>query len=78
MLVITSLILGFTLANKIQFIKGLVAIAIVGPLTGILILSFPHISGWIGVGYNFIAMMPWIIHILKTKKLVVFQYGRCT
>lgn len=68
MLAITATVLGFTLADRKQFVRGLLAIMIIGPATGMLIINYPNISGWIGVAYNFIAMMPWIIHIVRTKK----------
>ncbi len=68
MLVITAIVLGFTLGNKTQLVRGIAAIAIIGPLTGSLIIYYPGISGWIGVVYNFIAILPWIVRIIKTKQ----------
>jgi uncharacterized protein with PQ loop repeat len=65
---LTILILGYTLTNKRQFSKGLLAIVIFGPTTSLLLLNFPHIAGWIGVLYNNIAAAPWLIHVIRTKK----------
>jgi len=68
MLVITATTLAYTLGNKKQFIRGLIAIAIVGPLTSYIIIVFPGVSGWVGVIYNAIASTPWLVHVIRTKK----------
>jgi uncharacterized protein with PQ loop repeat len=65
---ITVAVLGYTLTNKRLFMRGITAIAIVGPLTSILLILVPHIGGWLGVAYNTAASTPWLVHIIKTKK----------
>lgn len=68
MLIITVTTLAYTLGNRKQFIQGLIAIAIVGPLTSYLLIEFPGISGWVGVSLNAVASAPWLVHVIRTKK----------
>lgn len=79
---LTMTIMFYTLKNQKQFIRGLFAIIIVGPLTSYLLIKHPHISGWVGATYNIIASLPWLIHVIRTKKTsgisgrsLVFVYG---
>jgi uncharacterized protein with PQ loop repeat len=67
-LILTALTLRYTLSNKNNLIKGLVAILIIGSLTGFLLIIFPKVSGWVGVTYNAIAGLPWLVRIITTKK----------
>jgi hypothetical protein len=55
---LTIAILGFTLANRKQFVRGLLTIAIVGPLTSFVLFHFPAQSGWLGMSYNWLAATP--------------------
>ena len=66
--VITVMTLGYTLKDKRQFTKGLLAIATIGPLTSYLLIAYPSQSGWVGVIYNAIASTPWVVHVVRTKK----------
>jgi uncharacterized protein with PQ loop repeat len=61
--------LGYILSNRKQFVKGLVTIAIVGPLTSYLLVAHPSWGGWVGMGYNWIAGTPWLYRIVKHKKV---------
>jgi uncharacterized protein with PQ loop repeat len=67
-LILTALTLRYILGNKKNLIKGLAAILIIGPLTGFLLIIFPKVSGWVGVTYNAIAGLPWLIRVITTKK----------
>jgi uncharacterized protein with PQ loop repeat len=82
---LTVTALFYTLGNKNQFKRGLLAIAVVGPLTSYLLLQYPSISGWVGAAYNFIASLPWVFHVVRTKKTsgisersLMFTYGALT
>jgi uncharacterized protein with PQ loop repeat len=66
---LTVLILGFTLSNRKQFVRGLAAIAIVGPLTSYLLIRFPGAGGWIGMSYNWLAGTPQVGRIIRRKKV---------
>src|SRR5258708_30891108 len=55
LLFLTTAALGYILSNRMQFAKGLAAIAIVGPLTSYLLIVHPGWGGWMGMGYNWIA-----------------------
>ena len=68
MLIITTMMLAYTLGNKKQFKRGLMAIAIIGPITSLFLIFMSSVSGWVGVVYNLIAVLPWIFHIVSTKK----------
>jgi len=68
MLLLTTITLGYLLGNKKHFIKGLISIAIIGPITALLIIKYPDFSGWTGMIFNTIASTPWLIHVIKTKK----------
>ncbi len=61
--------LGFVLANRRQFIRGLTTIIIVGPLTSYLLLKFPAESGWLGMLYNWIASTPWLVRVVSRKRV---------
>ncbi|TXG77105.1 hypothetical protein E6P97_02385 [Patescibacteria group bacterium] len=60
--------LGFTLANKVIFIRSIAAVIFIGGGIAAAIITLPAYAGWIGVACNTIAMMPWIIRIIYTKK----------
>lgn len=62
-------ILGYILLDREKFIKGLLAILIIGPITSYVLLRAPSDSGWLGVMYNWIAATPWLIKIIYTKKV---------
>lgn len=67
--VLAVAILGFTLSNRRQFARGLMTIAVVGPVTSAVLLSFPASGGWVGMLYNWIAATPQLIKILRHKKV---------
>jgi hypothetical protein len=46
MFILTIFILGLLLSNRKQFAKGLISIAVLGPLTALIIINFPGFSGW--------------------------------
>jgi len=66
---LTVAILGFTLANRKNFVRGLVAIAVVGPLTSYMLLRYPASGGWIGMSYNWLAGTPQLARIIRRKKV---------
>jgi hypothetical protein len=68
-LALTIGILGFLLSNRKQFLKGLVTIAIVGPLTSYMLLKFPASGGWIGMSYNWLAATPELVLVVSRKKV---------
>jgi len=68
-LIITVGLLGFTLSNRKQFTRGLLTIIIVGPLTSYALLRFPAESGWLGMAYNWMASTPWLIKVVRHKKV---------
>ena len=68
-IVLTIALLGYTLSNHKQFIRGLIAIAIVGPLTSYALLRFPAESGWVGMAYNWAASTPQLARIIHRKKV---------
>jgi uncharacterized protein with PQ loop repeat len=82
MFVMTLMILAYTLGNRQQFKRGLLAIATIGPLTSLILICLPSYSGWFGVGYNLVAMTPWFVHVIRTKKTsgisgksILFSFG---
>lgn len=62
-------LLGFTLADKKQFTRGLLTIAIIGPLTSYVLISFPGTGGWLGMLYNWTAATPQLARIIRRKKV---------
>jgi len=66
---LTIAILGFTLSNHKQFVRGLITIALVGPLTSYALLRFPAQSGWFGMLYNWLAATPQLTRIVSRKKV---------
>jgi uncharacterized protein with PQ loop repeat len=62
-------ILGYILSNRKQFIKGLITIAVVGPITSYTLLKHPHLSGWMGMLYNWMAGTPQLVRIVRKKKV---------
>lgn len=69
MLMMVTATLGYTLSNRKQFTKGLAAIAVVGPLTSYMLIMNPASGGWIGMAYNWIAGTPWLLRIVRRKKV---------
>jgi uncharacterized protein with PQ loop repeat len=69
MFVLTMITMGYLLANKKQFLKALISILILGPITAFLIIVYPNFSGWTGMIFNTIASTPWLIHVIRTKKV---------
>jgi len=68
MFLLTAATLAYTLGNRKQFNRGILAIAILGPLTNYIIVAHASISGWIGVIYNEVAVLPWVANIILTHK----------
>ena len=65
---ITVMTLAYTLSDRKQFARGLLAIATIGPLTSYLLITYPSQSGWVGVVCNVIASTPQLVHVIRTKK----------
>jgi|GEM_PF-1193639 len=65
---LTVATLAYTLGNRKQFLRGIVAIALVAPLTSYVLIAYSSVSGWVGVIYNLIASLPWVIHVVTSKK----------
>ena len=65
---LTAITLAYLLTNKKHFVKAIISIAIIGPLTAILIINYPDFSGWTAMIFNTIASTPWLIHVIRTKK----------
>lgn len=61
--------LGYTLSNRRKFAQGLISIAIVGPVTSYLLITHPGAGGWMGMAYNWIAGTPWLIKVVRGKKV---------
>jgi len=68
-LLLAVAIVGYILSNRKQFIRGLVTIAIVGPLTSYMLIHNPGAGGWIGAGYNWLAGTPQLARIIHRKKV---------
>jgi uncharacterized protein with PQ loop repeat len=66
---ITSVTLGFTLSHRKKFLRGIMAIAIIGPLTSVILIKQPWLGGWIGFAYNWFASTPQLIKVMKHKKV---------
>lgn len=69
MLAITVITLAYILGNRRQFLQGLVAIALISPVTGYLLFAHPSISGWVAAGYNLIAALPGVVKVIRVKKI---------
>ena len=65
---LTAITLAYLLTNKKHFVKAIISIAIIGPLTAILIIRYPDFSGWTAMIFNTVASTPWLIHVIKTKR----------
>jgi hypothetical protein len=68
-LAITIALLGYTLSHRRQFVRGLVSIAIVGPLTSFALIRFPSESGWFGMAYNWAAATPELALVTLKRKV---------
>lgn len=68
-LILSVGILAYILSNRKQFFRGLVAIAIVGPITSYVLFHNPGAGGWIGAGYNWLAATPQLLRIIRRKKV---------
>ncbi len=62
-------LLGFVLSNHKQFLKGIITIAIVGPITSYILFHSPSLAGWMGMLYNWIASTPELLLIVRKKKV---------
>ena len=69
MIPLGAAVLGYILSNRKQFGKGMLAIATIGPLTSYLLILSPGSGGWIGMLYNWIAGTPWLIRVVRKKKV---------
>ncbi len=69
MFVLIVITMGYLLANKKQFLKALISIMILGPITAFLIIVYLDFSGWTGMIFNTVASTPWLIHVIRTKKV---------
>lgn len=68
LLLLTVGALNYTLHNRRQFLRGVVAILIIGPFTAFMLLAFPLSAGWLAMLYNWIASAPWMIRVVRHKK----------
>lgn len=68
LLLLTVGALNYTLHNRRQFVRGMIAIAIIGPFTALALTTFPLASGWLAMLYNWIASAPWMIRVIRYKK----------
>jgi uncharacterized protein with PQ loop repeat len=66
---VTIVILGYTLSNRKQFIRGLITIVIVGPLTSYALIRYTVESGWLAMAYNEIASMPQLVKVVYRKRV---------
>ncbi|HSW85544.1 MAG TPA: PQ-loop domain-containing transporter [Candidatus Saccharimonadales bacterium] len=62
-------ILGYILSNHKQFVRGLIAIAIIGPVTSYVLIHNPGAGGWLGMLYNWMAGTPQLMRIVRRKKV---------
>lgn len=69
MIFLTVATLAYTLSDRKKFARGLVAIFIIAPITIYMLLNYPGAGGWMGVVYNFIAGLPWLIRVVTRKKV---------
>lgn len=69
MFVLSAITLGFILSHKTKFLQGLLAIAVIGPVTCLALVMNPLLGGWIGVTYNWSAGTPQLIHIVRSKRV---------
>lgn len=69
MFVLSSITLGFILSHKRKFLQGLFSIAVIGPVTSLVLINNPSAGGWIGMSYNWIAGTPQLIRIIHRKKV---------
>ncbi len=66
---LTVVLLGYVLGNKRQFYRGVITIIIVGPLGGAALVYWPLNSGWFGMGFNLIAVLPQLYRVIRVKKV---------
>lgn len=62
-------IIGFILVDRKQFARGLLAIAVIGPITGYALVRNPALGGWVGMAYNWLAGTPQLVRITRRKKV---------
>ncbi len=74
--------LAYTLSDKKKFARGVVAILIIAPATSFMLVKYPAAGGWIGMIYNLLAGLPWLIRVIRRKKVsgisergMFFAYG---
>jgi uncharacterized protein with PQ loop repeat len=69
MFFLTVATLGYTLSNRRKFAQGIVSIAVIAPVTSYLLIVHPAAGGWIGMAYNWIAGTPWLLKVVRGKKV---------
>lgn len=62
-------ILGYILLDREKFLKGFLAILVIGPITSYVLLHSPDSAGWLGVFYNWVAATPRLIKVMRTRKV---------
>lgn len=68
-LLVTTVAVAYILRDRRQFGHGVMTIVTVGPLTGLALIAFTGVSGWIGFAYGMIAGTPYIVRIVRHKKV---------
>ncbi len=68
-LVLSVAILGFILSSRRQFVRGLAAIVIIGPLTSYVLVVHPAAGGWLGMAFNWLAGTPQLAKIMRRRKV---------
>lgn len=61
--------LAYILSNRRQFAKGMLAIAVIAPITSYALITHPGAGGWLGMAYNWVADTPWLYRVVKRKKV---------
>lgn len=67
--ILTVATLAYTLSDRKKFTRGIIAILIIAPITIYALLSYPGVAGWMGMTYNLIAGLPWLLRVLIHKKV---------
>lgn len=65
----TVVTVAYMLGNRKQFYRALGSLVIIGPITSLALITYPHSSGWIGVAFNVISEIPQLIRLVRTKKV---------
>jgi uncharacterized protein with PQ loop repeat len=61
--------LGYILSNRRLFSKGLLAIAIIAPITSYALVTYPAAAGWLAMVYNWIANTPQLYRVVSRRKV---------